>query len=98
VATAARPETKLVGLLAFVVGCLGALYLLLLPRLRVLVLVPVLIATVPWFFASRGTGPPGVSIALVWPVLFMGAATVAYAAWVAVRRRVISRGEEPAGP
>jgi hypothetical protein len=87
-ATADRPDTKLIGLLAFLVELVGAVFLLLLPRLRLLVLIPAMVALVPWFLTSRGSFPPFVAETAFWPALLVGASTVVYVAWGAVRERV----------
>jgi hypothetical protein len=63
-------------------------FLLALPRLRLLVLVPALLALVPWFFAGRGVGQPFLMQTGFWPALLVGAAVVAYAVCEAARRRL----------
>jgi hypothetical protein len=87
-ASAHRPDTKVVGLLAFLVELVGLVFLLLLPRLRLLVLIPAMVALVPWFLDSRGSFPPFVAQAAFWPAMLVGAATVAYAAWNTARNSV----------
>jgi hypothetical protein len=80
-----RPDTKLVGLLAFLVELVGLVFLLLLPRLRLLVLIPALLALVPWFLESRGSFPPFVAQAAFWPAMLVGGTAIAYAACGAAR-------------
>jgi hypothetical protein len=87
-AAAQRPETKIVGLLAFIIELAGVVYLLLLPRLRLLVAIPALLALVPWFFTSRGAAPPFAAGTAFWPALLLGAATVGYAVREATRERI----------
>jgi hypothetical protein len=87
-AAAARPEAGLAGLLAFVAEFLGVVFLLVLPRLRLLVVVPALLALVPWFFASRGVGQPFLMQTGFWPALLVGAGVMAYAVSEAARRRL----------
>jgi hypothetical protein len=87
-AAARRPETKLVGLLAFLVELVGLVFLLVVPRFRLLVLIPAMVALVPWFLASRGLFPPFIAQAAFWPAMLAGAAAVGYAAWNAARERL----------
>jgi hypothetical protein len=86
-ATTRRPVTRAVGLVAFLVEAIGVLYLLLVPRLRLLVLVPAMLAVVPWFFAAEGGLDPLLAGAAFWPALLAGAATIAYLVTERVRRR-----------
>jgi hypothetical protein len=83
-----RPDAKLVGLLAFLVELIGLVFLLLLPRLRLLVLIPALLALVPWFLESRGSFPPFVAQTAFWPAMLVGGTAIAYAAWGAARERL----------
>jgi hypothetical protein len=87
-AAARRPESGLAGLLAFLVGLVGVVFLALAPRLRLLVVVPALVALVPWFFVSRDVAEPFAAVAAFWPALLVGAASVAYALHEALKRRV----------
>jgi hypothetical protein len=82
-----RPVTKLVGLLAYLAAVLGAVALLLTPRLRLLVIAPALVAILPWFFASRGAFPPLFGEIAFWPALFAGFAALARMAWDLARAR-----------
>ena len=82
-----RSETKLVGLVAFLVGLAGAVFLLLLPRLRVLVVVAALVALVPWFFTARTGAESFLAVTPFWPILPLGAAVIAYALAGELRRR-----------
>jgi hypothetical protein len=86
-AFARRPETKLVGLLVFLVELGGAAFVLLLPRLRLLVVIPAMVALVPWFFTGRDALDPLVAGSAFWPALLVGAAAVAYAGLGALRAR-----------
>ena len=90
-ATAERPESKLPGLVAFAVAVAGAVFLVLVPRLRLLVLVPALLALLPWFFASRDAFPAFAAGAAFWPALLAGAAALAYAVAGTVRAQLGSR-------
>jgi hypothetical protein len=87
-AAGARPQTKLPGLIAFLVGLIGVVFLLLLPRLRLLVLVPALVSLVPWFFVSRDHLPVFARETAFWPALLVGAACVAYALRQVTRQRI----------
>lgn len=86
-ATASRPETKLFGLLAFIIEIVGVVLLLALPRLRLLVLIPAMLAVVPWFFEDRGAVAAFLAGTAFWPALLVGAATVAHVAWGAASQR-----------
>jgi hypothetical protein len=85
-AAAARPDTGLAGLLAFIVELVGVVFLLVLPRLRLLAIVPALLAVVPWFFASR-VGAGFVSETAFWPALLAGAAALTYSGRELARER-----------
>lgn len=78
--------------IAFAVALLGVLYTLCLPRLRLLVLVPLLVALPALFVAGRTTFDALSAGAVVWPALPAGAAVLAYAASRLVARRP---AEEP---
>jgi hypothetical protein len=82
-----RPESKAVGLIAFLVEIVGAIFLLTLPRVRLFVLLPAAMAFVPWFFADRGALPPFVAGAPLFVALLMGGATLAYVAAGALSER-----------
>jgi hypothetical protein len=86
-ASAARPESKIFGLLAFLVEIAGVVYLLLLPRLRLLVLLPALVALVPWFIADRHGITAFAAQTAFWPALLVGAASLAYAVLSVARER-----------
>jgi hypothetical protein len=83
-----RPQTKLIGLIAFLAAVAGSVALLLLPRRRLLVLIPAMLALVPWFFATRGIVTPFEAEAVFFPVFAVGAAIVSYLAWEAIRQRL----------
>ncbi len=70
-AASERGNTRLAGLVAFTIAILGALYLLIVPRLRLLVLLPVLVAASTFFIASRGAISPYIAGAPLWPALFV---------------------------
>jgi hypothetical protein len=76
---AEREETRLLGLLGFVASLVGVLYLLVLPRLRLVALLPVLLAAPVLFFASRGAVPPYPAGAAFWPSFFVAGGVLAYA-------------------
>jgi hypothetical protein len=67
------------------VALLGVAYLLLLPRLRRLALVPLLIPLPTLFIAGRTAADPFAAAAVWWPVLPASAAVLAYAAVALVR-------------
>jgi hypothetical protein len=87
-AGAARPEAKLFGLLAFLAELAGVVFLLLLPRLRLLVVIPALVALVPWFIASRNGIDPFAAQVAFWPAMLVGVASLAYAGWGLARDRL----------
>ncbi len=68
------------GVLAFAFGLIGVFYVLILPRLRGLVLVPLLVALPALFVAGRITTDDFGAGAVWWPVLPVSAAILAYAA------------------
>ena len=76
---AERPESGLAGLVALVVCALGGLYLLILPRLRLLLIIPFVVAAPSLFFASRGAEAPFDAGAPVWVGLLIAAGVLAYA-------------------
>ena len=84
-AAAERPDSKLPGLIAFVIQLIGLVFLLVVPWLRPLVLVPAMLAAIPWFFAGRDVSEPLAAHAAFWPATLVGAAVVAYAVEQAVR-------------
>jgi hypothetical protein len=86
-AAAGRPDAGLVSLIAFVVELVGLVFVLLLPRLRLLIVVAALLALVPWFFAGRGAMAPFMAQSGFWPALLVGAASVSFAAAEAGRQR-----------
>jgi hypothetical protein len=90
---AQRPEAKLFGLLAFAMQVVGAAFVLFLPRLRLLVVIPTLLALVPWFLANRQALDPFAAQAAFWPGLLVGAACLAYALsrWAQPWLRGVSR-------
>jgi hypothetical protein len=94
-ATAQRPQTKLVGMIAFILGIAGVVALLVVPRLRLLVLLPAVVSLVPWFFVGRGTMASFPGGTMFWPALVVGAATTAHIAARGARER---RRRAPRGP
>jgi hypothetical protein len=86
-AASTRTETGLIALIAFVVELVGLVFLLLVPGLRWLVLIPAMVAFVPWFFASRDVSDDFLSQTAFWPAMLAGAAAVAYAARKLVSER-----------
>lgn len=78
-AIARRDASGILGLLAFVVLLLGAVYVLILPRLRALVLLPPLIAAPTLFFADREAMSAFAAAAPMWPALFAVGGILAYA-------------------
>jgi hypothetical protein len=83
--TRSRPQSKLLGVVAFLLEIAGVLVLLLVARLRLLVLIAALLPIVPWFLASRGVIEPFPAGAAFFPALLLGGATVAYIAARAAR-------------
>lgn len=76
---ASRDESKLAGLLAFAFGILGTAYLLLVPRLRLLVLLPWMVAMPTLFIASRTASDAFVGGVMLWPAFVVSAGVLAYA-------------------
>jgi hypothetical protein len=87
-AQADRPETGLAGLLSFILQIVGVVFLLAVPRLRLLVLVPAVVALVPWFLADRTEVSQFLAQAAFWPGMLAGVAALGYAGWQIARRRV----------
>jgi hypothetical protein len=73
-----RKETRLVGLLAFVVGTLGSVYLLIVPRLRLLILLPLALAMPTLFFASKEVVTPFEAGTAIWPSFVVGGGVLVY--------------------
>jgi hypothetical protein len=76
---AVRDETKLAGLLAFVLMVAGLAYLLILPRLRMLFIVPLLVSAPSLFLASRHVTLPFEAGMGIWPALLVGSGVLVYA-------------------
>jgi hypothetical protein len=96
-AIAERPDTKLFGLLAFLLELAGVVVLLLVPRLRLLVVSAVLLALVPLFLAHHEVAAAFASGAALFPALLLGGATVALMAYRAARERFAGRELPRAG-
>ncbi len=75
-----RETSGIFGLLAFAAALLGAALLLLVPRLRLLVVLPLGLAAPGLFLASRGVGDPLAAGVALWPALFVAAGVAAYVA------------------
>ena len=90
-----RDETRLAGLLGFLVGLVGMVYLLIVPRLRLLVLAPFMVAVPTLFFQSRGAGDAFANGAALWPAFVTGGGVLVYVAAKLVRER---GGAAPATP
>lgn len=88
----ARPATKIVGLLAFLLELAGLAYLLILPRLRLFVLIPALLSLVPWFLSDRTDNHPFVTVAGFWPAMLLGGAALVYAGSQLAAPRVRASG------
>jgi hypothetical protein len=86
----ARPKTAVVGLIAFLLELAGVVYLLILPRLRLFVVIPALLSLVVWFLSNRVNSPSLVAAAPFLPAMFLGGASIVYAAWQLVEPRVRS--------
>jgi hypothetical protein len=76
---AVRDETQLAGLLAFVLMVAGLAYLLILPRLRMLFIVPLLVSAPSLFLASRHVTLPFEAGMGIWPALLVGSGVLVYA-------------------
>jgi hypothetical protein len=76
---AVRDETKLAGLLAFMLMVGGLAYLLILPRLRMLFIVPLLVSAPSLFLASRHATLPFEAGMGIWPALLVGSGVLVYA-------------------
>ena len=68
------------GTIAFLLVVLGVLYLLILPRLRLLVMLPPFAIAPTLFIANRTDGDPWAAAAAVWPAMLVSAGILAYAA------------------
>lgn len=90
-AVAHRDKTPIPSFVAFVFELCGVVFVLLVPGLRLLVLVPALLALVPWFFADRGAVDSFPAQAAFWPAMLVGAASLAYAVRSMVRERLPGR-------
>jgi hypothetical protein len=86
--TGARPETGVVGLIAFIIELAGLVVLLTLPRLRLFVVIPAMLALVPFFISDRVNHAPFVAAAAFWPAMLLGGASVAYAVWQVAEPRL----------
>ena len=73
-----REESRLAGLIAVALALLGALYALALARLRMLVIVPLIIALPELFFVSRGASIPFAGGAIVWPAFVASGGLLAF--------------------
>jgi lipid-A-disaccharide synthase-like uncharacterized protein len=62
--------------------------MLIVPRLRLFVVIPAMLACVQWFLSDRAAHPVFVAGAAFWPALLLGGATIAYAAWHLAEPRV----------
>lgn len=82
-----RDETRLLGLVAFAFSILGTLYLLVVPHLRLLVLLPVLVAAPTLFLASRGAITPYEGGAAFWPALFCAGGVLGFVLMRPLRAR-----------
>jgi hypothetical protein len=87
-AASERSQTGPLGLAAFIVELVGVAFVLLVPRLRLLVVIPAMMACVGWFLADRAGGAPFVAQLAFWPAMLLGAAAVGYAVRQTLRRRL----------
>jgi hypothetical protein len=71
--------------LAFVISVLGTLFVLLLPRLRLLVLLPALVVAPTLLISGRTPFDPALAGAALWPAMLVGAGILAFAAAGLVR-------------
>jgi hypothetical protein len=79
-AAASWDDSKLLGLVAWVLTVLGTLYLLIVPRLRVLLIVGFTLAVPGLFFASRHAVDPFTALAPVWPAAIAAAGVAVFVA------------------
>lgn len=74
-----RNETELAGLFTFLLMVTGLAYLLILPRLRMLFVVPLLVSAPSLFLASRHMILPFEAGMGIWPALLVGSGVLVYA-------------------
>lgn len=87
-----RDETRLAGLIAFALGILGSAYLLMAPRLRMLILLPLCLALPSLFFASKNATTPFAAGTAVWPSFLVGGGVLVFV----IRKLVADRRAERA--
>ncbi|MDQ3678650.1 MAG: hypothetical protein M3401_17935 [Actinomycetota bacterium] len=75
-----RGDSGLPGSLAFLLVVLGVIYVLVLPRLRLLMLLPPLVVAPSLFIAERADGNALAAGAALWPAMLACAGILAYAA------------------
>jgi len=90
-ALAARPETGLAALIAFLPLAIGSLFLLILPRLRMLILLPLVVSAPVLFLAGEEAVDPLTAGAGIWPGMLVAAAIMAFAANELARSRIGTR-------
>lgn len=75
-----RGDSGALGTIAFLLVVLGVLYVLVLPRLRLLIMLPPLVIAPTLFIAERTDGDPLAAGAALWPAMLVSAGILAYAA------------------
>jgi hypothetical protein len=83
-----RERSGAFGVIAFVLAVAGGLYLLLIPRLRMLVLIPWLVSAPGLFLASKGAADPLAAGMGLWPALLVGGGVLVYALCRLLEERV----------
>lgn len=85
---AERDGNGLAGLIGWLVTLLGAIYLLIVPRLRLLVIIPLLMAIPDLFLVKQGIVAPFAAGAPVYAAMVLGGAVLVHVAWSLLECRV----------
>jgi hypothetical protein len=94
-ASSERPDSGLLGLVAFIFEVAGVVFLMFVRGWRLFALIPAMLAFVPWFFADRAGAVPFDAQAAFWPALLVGAAVLSYALRQALAQRTAARSLVP---
>jgi len=81
-------ELAILAGLGFALSLLGALYLLLVSRLRSLLLLPLLVALPELYFAAEDVSDPFIAGAALWPAFLVGGGLLAYVLFTAYGERL----------
>jgi hypothetical protein len=95
-AFAERDGAGLVALLGFVLACVGTIYLLIVPRLRMLVIVPAVVALPALVIVGREAMPAFVGGIPFWPAVLAGGGLMAYVLTQAAGSRIAVRAPDSA--